>query len=428
MASPWLLPRLARFVAQFGGEGGKEPTRLAVLVAWLLAAAFALAIGWFRNINLLVLLGYLLAAVPLLNLLAARWTLLGLRARRRIAQPVYAGIPCAVHVRIAPTRGRARLGVRVEDAGPDHRLSWFVERLERTGHWLRGQVVLPRRGRYAWGPATASSGYPFGLVQRSKMLAPAEEIIVLPRVGRLHRGLFRRLLLFASFEADRRRRMPHRHAAAQDQFHGLRPFRAGDNPRAVHWRTSARRGEWMVREFEDLPGENLLLVFDCALYSGDGLEPFSRERLDDFEAAVSLAATIAVEWRGDRGGRLIAAVTGQDPVVLDGPAGPAHGRRVLERLAVVEPLAAPSAPANAGLLAQLAAVPSAGVVVVAAGRSRLADALRQALRRPVACLEAAALRDLDFYEPPDSGVRSQGSGIGGRAVLSSECGVLTPDS
>ena len=265
---------------------------------------------------------------------------------------------------------------------------------------MRGQAVLPWRGRYHWGPVTASSGYPFGLTFRRKALAPAEEVIVLPRLGRLHRGLFRRLLWNTSADAERRRQ-PRRHPAAQDQFHGLRPFRPGDNPRAVHWRTSARRGEWMVREFEDLPGENLLLIFDPTLEAEGGAGPFSRERLDDFEAAISLAATIAMEWRGDRGGRLIAAVAGADSALLDGPCGPAQARRVLERLAVVEPLA--SAPVDASLLERLGEASWAGVVVVAAGRSRLAEMLRQALQRPVACLDARALHDLDFYEPPKGG-------------------------
>ncbi len=114
---------------------GERSTRLPILLLpWSLAAAFVLLIGWFRNINLLVLLGYLLAAVPLLNLLAAAWPLRGLRARRRIARPIYAGVPCAVSVRVAPTSGRVRLGVRIEDTGPDHRLSWFVGRLEREGN------------------------------------------------------------------------------------------------------------------------------------------------------------------------------------------------------------------------------------------------------------------------------------------------------
>ena len=366
--------------------------RLSVLLLpWSLAAVFVLLIGWFRNINLLVLLGYLLAVVPMLNLLAASRALRGLRARRRIAQPIYAGVPCTVAVQAAPPRGRSRLGVRIEDAGPDHRLSWFVGRLGREGESFRGQVVLPRRGRYAWGPVTASSGYPFGLAFRHRTLAPAEEVIVLPRLGRLHRGRFRRLLWSNAADADRRRQ-PRRHPAAQEQFHGLRPFRPGDNPRAVHWRTSARRGEWMVREFEDLPGQNLLLIFDPTLEGGASL--------DDFEAVVSLAATIAMEWRGDRGGRLTAMAAGPDAAVLDGSCGPVHSRRVLERLAVVEPTL--SAPPDAALLERLAAAAYAGVVVVSAGRSRLAGTLRKTLQRPITCLDAAALRGLDFYEPPEA--------------------------
>jgi uncharacterized protein (DUF58 family) len=365
---------------------GERSTRLPIhLLSWSLAAAFLLLIGWFRNINLLVLLGYLLVAIPLLNLAGAVQMLRGLRARRRIAQPVYAGVPCTASVHVAATRGRTRLGVRIEDAGSSHRLKWFAARLDGEGQSFRGQVVLPRRGRYAWGPLAATSGYPFGLVHRRKILLPAEEVIVLPRLGRLHRGLFRRLLWSRSADAERQRRQPRFHPAAQDQFHGLRPFRTGDNPRAVHWRTSARRGEWMVREFEDLPGDNLLLVFDPAPH-------------DCFESAVSLAATIAMEWRTDRGGRLILAVAGPDPAVLDGPCGPVHTRRVLERLAVVEPS---SAPADGVLLQRLADAPGAGVVVVSAGRSRLADVLRKALQRPVASLDASALGDLDFYEPPE---------------------------
>jgi uncharacterized protein (DUF58 family) len=367
-----------------------------LLYPWAFAVAFALLIGLFRNINLLLLLGYLLLAVPLLNVLTAAWPLRGLRAKRRIAGQVVAGVPCAVTIRVAPPAGRSRLAVRVEDVGPAHRLTWFADGLDGDGRSFRGHVVLPRRGCYAWGPVLASSGYPFGLAYRRKELIPAEEVIVLPRVGRLHRGLFRRLLRGAASDPDRRRRLPRPHAAAQDQFHGLRPFRPGDNPRTIHWRTSARRGERMVREFEDLPGDNLLLVFDPLLEAAEG-PALSRGRLDDFEAAVSLAATAAVEWRGDR---LIVAVADEDPEMMDGASGATHTRRVLERLAVVEPLATTTARAQGALLERLAEARSAAVVVVGVGRGRLAGVLRQALGRPVLYLDAAALDEMAFYEPP----------------------------
>jgi uncharacterized protein (DUF58 family) len=152
----------------------------------------------------------------------------------------------------------------------------------------------------------------------------------------------------------------------------------------------------MVREFEDLPGDNLVLVFDPTPPAGlpaDGDGPDER-----FEAAVSLAATVCWEWCRRRGDRLVAALGGAVPVVLDGLTGPAHARRVLEGLAVQQP-----APADAtALLARLssAALPPAAVVVVAAGPSSLADDLRRGLNRPVTALDASEAQTFDFYEPP----------------------------
>jgi uncharacterized protein (DUF58 family) len=296
-----------------------------------------------------------------------------------------------------PGRG-ALVGLRVEDRGEGHALSWFVARLEGHGrHCLRRPLVLPRRGPYAWGPVTAVSGYPFGLAERRRVLAPGEEVLVLPRPGWLHRGRFRHYLRSFDPRAERVRQRPVRHRAAQAELHGLRDYHPGDSPRSIHWRTSARRGELMVREFEDLPGDNLVLVFDPT-------PPVGRPADGDderFEAAVSLAATVCWEWCRRRGDRLVAALAGPEPVVLDGLTGPAHARRVLEALAVQQP-----APADAAaLLARLSpvALPPAAVVVIAARPSALADALRHGLNRPVSALDASEAQTFDFYEPPAAG-------------------------
>jgi uncharacterized protein (DUF58 family) len=362
---------------------------------WATALTFLLVVGLVKAINLLVLLAYLMLAALALNALAAGWAIHGLTARRRVLGPAVAGEPCAVEVLLtAPPGGRR--GVGVEDVGPAHQLTWFAVRLggEEAFH---GRVVLPRRGRYPWGPVVAVSGYPFGLVLRRTVLAPGEDVLVLPRAGRLHRGRFRRLLLGGAFEQDRVRRQPRLHPAAQDQFHGLRPFRPGDSPRHIHWRTTARRGQRMVREFEDLPGDTLVLVFDPAappshLAAAAGRRPF--------EQAVSLAAAVAAEWRRDTGDRLIAAFPGDEPVVFDGPAGPGLTRRVLEQLAVVEPRPAGAPAGEAALLGRLHDLPPAAVVVVSAAGGRLAGVLEKGLGRPVVSLEGASVGKMDFYTPP----------------------------
>jgi uncharacterized protein (DUF58 family) len=174
-------------------------------------------------------------------------------------------------------------------------------------------------------------------------------------------------------------------------------YQTGDSPRLIHWRTSARRGELMVREFEDEPSDNLLLVFDPTLpaesdYAGVPLR-------EQFEDLVSLTATICWEWCRQRSDRLILATVGDKPVVLDGLTGPVHARRVLECLAAVE---CQPGPANAAVIASLPMhrLPSAIVVIIALGRSALTDPLAHALRRRVNVVDATRTDRFDFYTPP----------------------------
>src|SRR5262249_17806503 len=174
-------------------------------------------------------------------------------------------------------------------------------------------------------------------------------------------------------------------------------------PRLIHWRTTARRGELMVREYEDAPGQNLLLVF----------EPNPHGR---FEDAVTLAATIVHTWCRRRGEQLLLAVATSKAVLLQGQTGPDQERRSLEALAVVE---APGANPT-GLVQALEARPlpaNAALVVVGAGPSRIAGALESRLRRPVTALDAADHRGWDFYQPPQElngspGGTNQGATVG----------------
>jgi uncharacterized protein (DUF58 family) len=113
-----------------------------------------------------------------------------------------------------------------------------------------------------------------------------DEILVHPQLGRLSAAWKRDQLMAHELvhREDRRR------GAFDDEFHGIREYRWGDNPRAIHWRTSARRNELMVREFHQSRDQNLILLLD--LWQPAHPRPMDLERV---ELAVSLAATICVE-------------------------------------------------------------------------------------------------------------------------------------
>lgn len=367
---------------------------------YLVAALGLLTIGVYRRINLLMLLGDVLVVIALLNLLAAGRSLRGLQVRRRLDDWLFARTPCLLEIQISNPSRHARLGLRLDEEGPDHTASCRIDCLPARGSvsWRR-QVIPPRRGRHAWGALRASSGYPFGLVERRQLLTAEETATVLPCLGWLHRGRFLRHLRDLSVQPRQvhLRQKPRPHPAAQAEFHGLRSYRSSDSPRLIHWRTSARRGELMVREFEDEPSDNLLVVVDPSLptesdYCGVPLR-------EQFEEMVSLIASICWEWCRRRDDRLIVATATAEPLVLDGLTGPVHARRILECLAVLDCSPGPVDEAVIGRL-QAQRVPAALVVVVGLGQSALAEPLRHSLRRRVHCLDATRTDRFDFYTPP----------------------------
>lgn len=362
---------------------------------WLLAVASLITIGWLKGINLILLLSYLMLMLWGVNFVLAGRRLRRLEARRRIEGSVFAQTPFAVHVSVFNPLPQALFGFWIEDRGPQHEATWFLMQLRgRETVRFEQQLLLRQRGRYAWQPLRAGSGYPFGLAQRTVRLTPATDLIVLPRLGRLHRGRLKRFLTCTAPLAERLQRASRALPTAQAEFHGLRPFRGGDSPRSIHWRTSARRGELMVREYENGTTDNLVLVFDPWLPTQALPGLFA-----PLEEALSLAATICWEWCRQKGDRFVLAVAGSISVVLEGVTSREHALRMLECLAVVPGETAFGA---APLLEQLSGttLPTGPVLVVSTRGGELADAVRTALHRPVAWLHALQLDSVDFYEKP----------------------------
>jgi uncharacterized protein (DUF58 family) len=210
------------------------------------------------------------------------------------------------------------------------------------------------------------SRFPLGLMERSYELGAVERLVVYPRIGRL-KPLWQRAADAGEPTTDQ---SPARMGASDDEFHRLREYRAGDNPRAIHWRTTARRSQLMVREFQNNRRRDLFLVVDLWLpekaLSGD------HERV---ELAVSLAASICVDQTQaavDSGLELL--ICGDKTWLGAGPAGARSIGELLERLALAE--AGPAA----GLAAALESAPMTPIRKVLI-TTRPAEAARGAIQR-----------------------------------------------
>jgi uncharacterized protein (DUF58 family) len=310
---------------------------------------------------------------------------------------VFAQTPVLWEVEVENDDRRPRAGGVVVDEGPDHALAWPVPRLgPGESVRLRREVVLPHRGPYLCPPLRVSSSYPFGLVRNEVFRNPGDDLLVLPRLGTLHTGRLRRWLQQTA-RPDERARRSRRQMSQEVEFHGLRTFRTGDSPRWIHWRTSARRGELMVREFDQGMHHDLVLFVEPYLLPGDS----NREAL---EAALSLAATVCWAWCREGGDRVTLGVAGDKPRVVSGSSGSEFALQLLRCLAE-EPGA--RRPDTAALIERLRPLPlppgPALVVSSRPGGGSVAGAVEAHLARPAACIDA--MDPPTFYQPPAAPIR-----------------------
>ena len=124
-------------------------------------------------------------------------------------------------------------------------------------------------------------------------------------------------------------------AIHQQEYHGLRDYRPGDSPRWIHWRTSARIGLPMVKEFEQKSDQDLALLID-PWQPRSKVTPEQREAV---EKAVRFAATVCLDTCRRQGRRLLLGWTGPTPGLRLGPASVKLLHELLDQLAVMRPAA-----------------------------------------------------------------------------------------
>ncbi len=355
-------------------------------VVWFIISFAMFVTGLLKGINLITLLACWMVILVFVNFRWAYPQLRAVTAERFFPEAAFAGTPFPYVLQVENKGRQASLGISVHDAGPEHQLSRFLPRLEAGARATFDlQILFNQRGRQQLSPLRITTGYPLALVHLAKSMPQAAALVVFPRLGILQRGTLGRFLAQHSPTLGQARAFPRRHPGAQTEFHGLRPFRPGDSTRWIHWRTTARRGELMVRDFEDMPTDHLVLIVDPGLTDSPVLE-----RL------LSFAATICWEWCRQKGNRLAVALAGLNPTTLAGNSSREFAYAALERLA----LAQPGLTANAEFLEALAneELPPGPILVLSVTASSLADEVATFLHRSVAQLNLGNGDDRYYFE------------------------------
>src|SRR4029453_751319 len=130
--------------------------------------------------------------------------------------------------------------------------------LQRAGGPYRGTYVIERvsRGRYVVEETKATIDHPFGLARSEVELAAAGSLLVYPRLVVLDR-----LFSESGAHAQDGRRLLLRRPSGFD-LHSGREYEQGESLRKVHWKSTAKRGELMVKELEDAPRDEVAVLLD----------------------------------------------------------------------------------------------------------------------------------------------------------------------
>ena len=193
---------------------------------------------------------------------------------------VHIGEPAHVDVTVTNRRRRATRATRVEVLVGARRTSVSVPALGGGLSAVRSVVVATRRrGVIAVGPAFLVRTDPLGLLQRERRVGVPTSLVVYPAItplDRVDRTVFDDLA-----EASARRL-----SAGGGEFHLLRHYVAGDDPRHIHWRSTAKAGQWVVKQFVDVLQQRVDVSMDPRLSS------YGSER--EFEVALSMMASLAL--------------------------------------------------------------------------------------------------------------------------------------
>ncbi len=187
-------------------------------------------------------------------------------------------------------------------------------------------VPCEKRGFYQLGPVGLSSSFPLGLssahqsrnegVQTLTIYPDIFPIASMPLSGapsEIHRGGFL---------------LPDGAGAAE--FAGMREYRRGDNPRHIHWPTTARMNELIVKEFEPLASASLYITLDMSADACVGTGKHTT-----FEYSVKIAASIA-RYASNSNMPIRLRGEGQQLVSIESGSGESHFSAILDVLAVVD--------------------------------------------------------------------------------------------
>lgn len=293
-----------------------------------------------RNVNLLILMAGLMYGPLIINWRIAVNRVKTLRARRSLPHRVYANQManvqwvCYNRSRLAAWNVVIRDEIKRADVesnldsnditnpkrSPRRRWFWklgagkrsqaynakidFVQIKPASSEVCSYRVLFTERGKYQVGPAAVSTRFPFGLIVSRILIRRKREFYVAPALGVLKPIWEQRVRsAVVGSEAIKRKR-----GLEDDEFYALRPWRSGDSKKNIHWRTSAKYGQPIVKQHDQPDNRDFAMLLDLNWDQVDG----DATSCPKCEKALRFAATVLLHLGTAVQGRIAIGVCGQE--------------------------------------------------------------------------------------------------------------------
>ncbi|MBN1935080.1 MAG: DUF58 domain-containing protein [Anaerolineae bacterium] len=230
--------------------------------AWffIILGAICVILALTTGRNLFYNLSYLIGVILFLSLFWAWRSVSSVQiARRTRSRRSAVGKTAEESLNVRNTGFLPQVWIEVRDHStlPWHHISRVVNALppKRYRNWAV-RTICRRRGQFTLGPMTLYSGDPFGLFRFRRELKPTSDIVIYPAVipipsfapplGQLPGG-------------DAVRGRTH---YITTNVAGVRDYAPGDSFSRIHWRSTARTGRLVVKEFELDPSSDIWIFLD----------------------------------------------------------------------------------------------------------------------------------------------------------------------
>jgi len=183
-----------------------------------------------------------------------------------------------------------------------------------------------KRGVYWIGPMMVTTSDPLGFFTKSKIVHASSKLTVYPKVFNIAElGSFNKGVVAPRYGSHTTRK-----SGDYEEFFGIREYQQEDGLRKIHWPSSAKHNQLMVRHFEQTGAHSVTIMLD--LKYGNNL---GTGRETTLEYAVKIAASLT-KYFLDQGFLVQLLAYGEKPIITSFGKDPSHFSYILELLAQVE--------------------------------------------------------------------------------------------